>query len=192
MSIEWNIKVRLLHWALALTVTFQQFTSLVMSDPGTQYLFPYHQYLGVGAATVLLLFWLYSYAAYDLVLLFPWGRAGRRAVLSEVRDVLRGHLPAEGHRLGLSSFIHGLGILAATGCAVTGLVMFAMIPPGHVGPPEDPIAFTRYTLTHKFFGELLWAYWIGHALMTVVHEAAGHRVLRDIFWQAARKHRAGR
>ncbi len=183
MAGEWNIKVRLLHWALALTVTFQQLTSLAMSDPGTQYLFPPHEYVGVAAALVLLLFWLYSYAVYDLALLFPWGRAGRRAVLAEVRGLVRGRLPAAGHRTGLSSFIHGVGILAATGCAATGLVMYAMISPGHVGPPDDAIAFTRYTLTHKFFGQLLWIYWIGHVVMSVVHEMAGHRVLRDIFWR---------
>ena len=77
-STVWSAKVRQLHWAMVVTITFQQFSALFMSDPGTQFLFPYHRLVGVAAALVVLLFWLYSYAVYDLSLLFPWGREGRR------------------------------------------------------------------------------------------------------------------
>lgn len=177
----WDVNTRLLHWAIAITVTFQQFSSIWMSDQGTQYLFPYHRIIGAVTAAVLLLFWLYSYAIYDFKILFPWGRESRREVKRELFALFHLHLPASGHRVGLSSFIHGLGVLALTGCAVTGIVMFTMIPPGHVGPPEDPIAFTRYTLQHKFFGEALWFYWIGHIVFAVVHQMSGDNVFKAIF-----------
>jgi len=181
MEKGWDIKLRLLHWGIAVTVTFQQFSSLYMSDPGTQYLFPYHRIVGAVAAAILLLFWLYSYAIYDIRVLFPWGRASRAEVRRETVALLRGRLPSSGRRIGLSGFIHGLGLLALTGCAVTGVIMFAMIPPGHVGPPDDAIAFTRYTLQHKFFGQLLWLYWCGHVAFALVHQLSGDNVFGAIF-----------
>ena len=181
MSRDWSLAVRLLHWGIALTASFQQLSSLFMSDPGSQFLFPWHRIVGALAALVLLLFWLYSYAVYDLKLLFPWGRDGRRAIFAEGRALLHGRLPDSGRGRGLSSFVHGLGLLAMSGCAATGLVMFAMIPPGHVGPPADGIAFTRYTLQHKFFGELLWYYWCGHVAFAVLHQLRGDRVFAAIF-----------
>ena len=180
-STVWSAKVRQLHWAMVVTITFQQFSALFMSDPGTQFLFPYHRLVGVAAALVVLLFWLYSYAVYDLSLLFPWGREGRRLAWAELRGILQRRLPPAGHRVGLSSFVHGLGILAASGAALTGLVIFAMVPPGHVGPPEDPLAFTRYVLMHKFFGEALWVYWFGHIAFALAHQLAGDRVFGAIF-----------
>lgn len=181
MEKVWDLNIRLMHWAIAVTVTFQQFTSLWMSDPGSQYLFSYHRLVGPAAALVLLLFWLYSYAIYDLKYLFPWGREGRREIVREGRALLHGRLPGSGRGIGLSGFIHGLGVLAASGCALTGIVMFAMIPPGHAGPPEDPLAFTRYTMQHKFFGEMLWIYWCGHVGFALLHQLAGHKVMGTIF-----------
>lgn len=111
----WDIKLRLLHWAIALTATFQQLSSMYMSNPGTQFLFPYHRIVGAVAAIVLLLFWLYSYAIYDLKMLFPWGRDARREVLRESFALFRGRLPRTGRGIGLSGFVHGLGLLALSG-----------------------------------------------------------------------------
>jgi hypothetical protein len=184
---EWDGYIRLLHLGIAITVTFQQFTSIWMSDPGTQYLFPYHRVIGLIAAIVVLLFWLYSYAIYDLKYLFPWGRDSRTEVWRESSALFLGRLPSSGREIGLSGFIHGLGLLAVSGCALTGLIMFAMIPPGHLGPPEDPIAFTRYTLLHKFFGEALWAYWFGHIGFALIHLLAGDNVFGAIFGYRRKK-----
>ncbi len=181
MQENWDNNTRLIHWALSITVVFQQVSSIWMSDPGTQYLFPYHRIIGAIAVVVVLLFWLYSYAIYDFKIHFPWGKASRREIWQELKGLLHRKLPASGRRIGLSSFVHGLGILALTGCAITGIIMFAMIPPGHVGPPEDPIAFTRYTLQHKFFGEMLWLYLCGHVIFAVIHQLSGDNVFGAIF-----------
>lgn len=181
MERSWDINVRLLHWTIAVVVTFQQFSSIWMSDQGTQYLFPYHRIAGALAAIVALLFWLYSYAIYDLKYLFPWGQTARREVVREARALFRGRLPASGRGIGLSGFFHGLGLLALSGCGLTGVIMFAMIPPGHIGPPDDPIAFTHYTLMHKYFGQALWLYWFGHVGFALIHQFAGDNVLRAIF-----------
>ena len=102
-------------------------------------------------------------------------------MIRELLGLLKRQLPASGNRIGLSSFIHGLGILALTGCAVTGMIMFSMIPPGHSGPPDDSMAFTRYTLQHKFFGEALWVYVYGHVIFAVIHQLKGDNVMDAIF-----------
>lgn len=186
MTYDWDIKTRFLHWAIALTVTFQQFSSIWMSDQGSQYLFDYHRILGALVAAVLLVFWLYSYAIYDFRILFPWGKESRQLVKRELIALFHRRLPEAGHRIGLSSFIHGLGVLALTGCAVTGMIMFSMIPPGHSGPPDDPIAFTRYTMQHKFFGEALWVYWFGHVAFAILHQLRGDNVFGAIFGMGGR------
>ncbi len=182
MQQSWDINTRLIHWALLISVLFQQFSSIWMSDQGTQFLFPYHRMIGALAAAVVLVFWLNSYALYHFRELFPWGKQARAQVLRELSGLLQRQLPASGNRIGLSSFIHGLGILALSGCAVTGMIMFSMIPPGHSGPPDDPMAFTRYTLQHKFFGELLWVYVSGHVAFALIHQLKGDKVFRAIFY----------
>lgn len=183
-STTWSAASRLLHWAIVIAITFQQASSLFMSDPGTQFLFLPHRYVGLLAGVILALFWCYSYAIYDLPLLFPWNREGLRVVGGELLGLARLHLPIPGRRPGLSSFVHGLGILAATGCAVTGVVIHAMLPSGHAGPPDDPVAFTRYVLSHKFFGELLWAYCVGHVVFALLHQFTGSNVFGAIFGRA--------
>lgn len=181
MQQNWNINTRRIHWALLITVIFQQFSSIWMSDQGTQFLFPYHRIIGAIASAVVLLFWLNSYAIYHFKELFPWNKQARGEVLRELAGLFKRKLPASGNRIGLSSFIHGLGILALTGCAVTGMIMFSMIPPGHSGPPDDPMAFTRYTLQHKFFGEVLWVYVGGHVAFALLHQLSGDKVFGAIF-----------
>ena len=177
----WDMNVCKLHWAIATVVTFQQFSSLWMSDPGTQYLFPFHRIIGAMAVVVLVVFWIYSHVYGEFAILFPWGRTARREVMQDGLRIIHGRLPVSGRRVGLSGFVHGLGLLALTGCGLTGIVMFTMIPPGHIGPPDDPIAFTRYTLQHKFFGELLWWYWWGHVAFALAHQMRGDNVFGAIF-----------
>ncbi len=180
-SKEWDLYTRLLHWVIAVTVTFQLFSSLFMANTGTQFLFPVHEIVGLLATLTVLIFWLYAFAIYELPILFPWNRTGLRIVASETLNLLRGQLPEAGHRIGLSSFVHGLGLLALTGNALSGIILFNMVPPGHQLPPSDPMAFTRYSITHKFFGDLLWAYWLGHIIFTLLHQFSGNNVLRSIF-----------
>jgi hypothetical protein len=67
------------------------------------------------------------------------------------------------------------------GCVVTDMIMFSMITPGYSGPPDDPMAFTRYTLQHKFFGEVLWIYVSGHEAFAVIHQLKGNNVFGSIF-----------
>lgn len=178
---HYSLPLRLLHGAIAVLASFQQISSLWMSDPGTQWLFPFHRILGVVAVLAVLLFWMHGYAMQNTGRLFPWGKTGRAQVLADGRSLLRGQLPPVTGQPGLAAFGHGIGILLLTGCAITGLVMFSMIPPWHDGPPASPMAFTRWTLTHKWFGQWLWWYWLGHIGFALLHHWRGERVFAAMF-----------
>jgi len=186
-SKDWSLNTRLLHWGIAVTVTFQLFSSLFMADTATQYLFPIHEIVGMVASLILLVFWLYAFAVYELPILFPWNGKGFRAAGSEIAGLFRGRLPEEGRRVGLSSMVHGLGLLALTGNAITGVVLFTMVPPGHHAAPSDTFAFTRYSIDHKFFGDLLWIYWFGHIAFALLHQFAGDNVLGKMFGLSRRR-----
>lgn len=181
MRQHWDAITRLLHWIIMLTVTFQLFSSIYMSNPGTQYLFPIHEYVGLVSAAAILFFWMYSFSVHDWSVLFPWNSEGLATVWDELIGILRLRLPKAGRRVGLSGFVHGLGLLALTGGAVTGVFIYLIVPGGQHANPSDGAIFTHLSLLHAFFGELVWAYWIGHAAFAVLHQLAGTRVFRDIF-----------
>jgi cytochrome b561 len=179
----WSASTRALHWGLAATITFQLFTGLYISTPGTLAFFYFHEWSGLLSAGVILVVWLWSYANYDLPLLFPWTRAGLADVVTDLRGLLRGTLPRAGRVRGLSSFVHGLGLLAVTGMAVTGTLIFLVIPGGHGARPAstDYGIFTSLSLLHKDIAVLVWIYWFGHIAFALAHQVRGGHVLGGIF-----------
>jgi hypothetical protein len=56
--------------------------------------------------------------------LYPWNYEGISIVLAENKDIFTGKMPMQGNRIGISSFVHGLGLLAITGVAITGIIIF--------------------------------------------------------------------
>lgn len=178
---EWDTNTRILHWLLVITVLFQLGSSLFMADTPTQFLFPVHELMGLISAATIVLFWLYAYANGDLRILLPWNAAGAGAIARDLLGMLRGRLPPAGRRIGLSSFVHGLGLLALTGSGFTGVILFFLAPMGSHASPANALEFTHMSLDHKFFGELVWAYLIGHVFFALLHEVRGGRILRGIF-----------
>jgi cytochrome b561 len=175
-SERWDSVIRLLHWALMIMISFQLFGGLLVSTPGTLFYYYAHQRGGLLSAAAVLVFWLWSYANYDLPLLFPWSRKGMEDVKADVHAMRHGTLPSPGRRRGLSSFVHGLGLLAVTGMAVTGVFIFLTVPGGR-GAWDDTTsygAFTDFVLLHKLISYLVWIYWFGH-----VGFAAAHLVRRS-------------
>lgn len=179
----WDIPTRVLHWALAIIITIQLGTGLVIATPGTRVYFYLHEYVGLVAGLVIVLHWLWSAANYDLRLLFPWGGDGWKTVNAEVCDLLHGKLPPGGRRAGLSSFVHGLGLLAVTAMAVTGFVIFLVVPEGR-GAMADSThfrAFTSLSAVHAFFSWFIWAYWVGHVATGLLHHIRREPVFAEIF-----------
>ncbi|WP_298135201.1 cytochrome b/b6 domain-containing protein, partial [Acidiferrobacter sp.] len=98
-------------------------------------------------------------------------------------DVFQGKLPGSGDTLGLSSFAHGVGLLAVSGMAITGLLMYMEIPGGY-GLSLHSTAYALFTTlatTHLWLSYLVWAYLIGHVFFAALQQVLGHNVLRHFY-----------
>ena len=180
---EWDGFTRILHWGLTLCITFQLFTGLFVSAPNTLRYFHWHEYGGLTAAAVILLHWIWSFTIRDLGVLFPWNPKAFKHVKEEAMGLLRGHIPAAGRQAGLSSFIHGFGLLAMSGMAVTGVFLFVFIPVrlGGMDPSTAPAAITALSVIHGSLSYVAWTYWVGHVGFAILHQLRGNRVFGAIY-----------
>lgn len=192
----WTPATKFLHTGMAVTVTLQLFLSLIMQVPhphraptaGGLLFFRLHEWIGLAAVAVIAAHWVYS-ALFagdaDFRHLFPWHRAGRAVIRRDIRSLLSGHFP-EDTGGGLSGFIHGLGLLAVTGMAVSGLALFFVFDHG--------TATARHAaVLHSFVANFAWAYWYGHVGMTLIHAWRRDGVVTGIFGRTLpRKGPAGR
>ncbi len=180
---SWDNGTRLLHWGLAVMISFQIFSGLLVATPGTLVYFYVHEWGGLATTVVIALNWFWSYANYDLALLFPWNDAGMADVVAELQKLRCGRLPRPGRVRGLSSFGHGLGLLAVTGMAVTGTLIYVVIPGGlgALAHSRHYMAFTDLVRLHKVIAGLVWVYWVGHVGFAFLHQVHGGRVFGGIF-----------
>lgn len=175
---------RILHWGLALTISAQLVSGLLVADPQTRMFFYFHEWDGLAASAFIAVTWLWMYAIEDLGTLFPWSRAGLRVVWADIRGLLQGTLPTGGPgHVGFASFGHGLGLLAVTGMALTGIWIFFVIPGGHGAAvaSTDFREFMQVSWLHKTISYFVWAYWIGHIGFAVLHQIKGTPIFRAIF-----------
>lgn len=175
------LSTRLVHAGLALAVSTQLATSLVMEGPtetsAGDILFQAHRYSGFAALAFALLFWLtltFRRRGTAAGALFPWLSAGRRTAFladlsSHLRSAFRGRLPAYEETGPLASAVHGLGLLLMTVMAVSGGVYAAQVWADLQSPePDGSLAMT----VHFALANLVWAYLIGHAGMATIHHFA--------------------
>jgi len=183
---NWSLPTRFLHVGLVMTVTLQLLISLGMvtpDDKGPQLgktLFEAHEIIGLTALAIVLMHWVWSvfnHADGGLKHLFPWRGEARQQVISEAKGLLRFEMPEGGVRGGLPGFIHGLGLLAVTGIAVTGGMLFILFPE-HGEPGALAEAFAE---VHEGIATLVWAYWIGHGGIAILHHMSGHDYVRNMF-----------
>ncbi len=176
---RWDRATRFLHLGLALTVSLQLLNSLVMEAPEPDHpltglealLFHSHEWLGMTTLAVVLLHWAWSLwgaGGVGIRHLFPWQAADRAAITQELRGLLTLRLPAGGPPGKLSGLIHGLGILAVTGAALTGAVLFFALPENG----QLNLATDAAKEVHEFIATFVWAYWIGHVAMGLLHHFA--------------------
>lgn len=179
----WDLATRLLHWLLAITITLELATSFLIDDSATRVYFYIHEYVGLAAAAAVLLHWMWSFANYDVQLLFPWSGENRQRVKTELRAFLHGRLPMGGRQAGLSSFVHGFGMLAVLGMGLTGFFIYLVVPGGRGAMANSTHfeAFTNLSAIHVFFTWFVWAYWLGHVASTLAHVLQRDRVLAPIF-----------
>ena len=188
----WPLMTRAAHWGLAVTISLQLLSGLFVADPNTRIYFYFHEYDGLAASFSILVIWLAVYTYQEGGLLFPWNTQGMAAVRRDISALFRKRvLPPGGQTVGLASFIHGLGLLAVTAMALTGLWIFFIIPGGrgaHVSS-SDFQAFTEASAIHAFFSYFVWVYWIGHIGFGIAHQLEGTPIFRGIFWRPASQQR---
>lgn len=184
----WDRATRFLHMGLALTVSLQLLNSLVMEAPEPDHplsglealVFHSHEWLGMTALAVVLLHWAWSLwgaGGVGMRHLFPWGAAERTAIAQELRGLLTLRLPPGGPKGKLSGLIHGLGILAVTGAGLTGAVLFFALPENG----QTNLVTGAAKEVHEFIAGFVWAYWIGHVAMGLLHHVfTRDTTLRDM------------
>ncbi len=179
---------RALHALLALAVTHQLLVSLVMEEPeegeAEGLLFELHETVGLVTLGILLAFWLWTLVRRDETppgALFPWLSSARLRELAadtgrHLAALARLRLPEYRPAAPLAAAVHGLGLLAVTGSALSGFAWWL----GEEGLLAHGLAEAAEEV-HELFGSLVWAYLVGHAGMAVLHRLAGHDEIGAMF-----------
>ena len=188
VSTVWARQTRFLHFGLATTVTFQLFMSLAMEAPKAgrtrsaieSLSFEAHEWVGMAALAIVMAHWIWSLTARDnsnIRHLFPWGKKGLASVMQDLQGLMKMKLPEGGGRGGLPGFVHGLGFLAATGMALTGGVLFFVLPEDG---SRNELARLFHNI-HGFIANFVWAYWGGHLATAILHKKMGHDTVKNMF-----------
>ncbi len=147
-------------------------------------LFEAHELVGLSAVVVVLAFWGWIAVRRNepgLGEMLPWFSATRRQALGEDFrrhwDALKsGHLPQYQPHSPFVNAIHGLGLLTATGMALTGLTWWLGEDLGLLGGLGEAAEEI-----HELLSNLMWAYLIGHAGLAVIHQLKGEPIVREMF-----------
>ena len=190
---KYDRTTRWLHAGLALTVVIQLASSqlMVVPHPGRapvafgNALFLVHRWSGITVVGLLLLHWLWQLGGHlsnGWGHLFPWFSARRMQRLMDDLKALPGWLrngfpDQQKETLPMAGAIHGLGLLAVSGMAVTGgTIFFAMGPDGGMAPWVHTVAEI-----HSFIAGFMWAYLFGHAGIALLHQLRESPLITDMF-----------
>ena len=184
---------RWLHAGIALAVMTQLVSSQLMEVPQPGRLvvgaghsfFTVHRWSGMSVLSLLVLHWLWHIAGHVPLgwgHLYPWfSRVRLRKVLSAVKALppwIRGQIPAGGEEtVPLAGAVHGLGLLVATAMALTGgTIFFGMAPDGSMSAFLEEVKEI-----HGFMANFIWAYFVGHVGMAVLHQWRGEPLISKMF-----------
>jgi len=188
-TLKHSIATRLVHMGLAIAVTLQLLTSLILVAPAPDATgnvwFEVHEYSGLSAMTFVLLFWLVVTARHvgtGWGMLFPWlSRARLAAVWADVKAhfaALRHlRLPIHDDRSPLASAVHGLGLLLITAMASSGTLYYFI----NAGNPDAGGLIGVAMFIHLTLANLVWAYLIGHAGLAVLQHFLGTMRLSEMW-----------
>lgn len=189
---KYDRMTRWLHAGIALGVTAQLGLSLVMQAPDDQdevlasglplQLFEAHENIGMALLALLALHWLWSLSGHiqdGFAHLFPWFSKQRMdKVMADIDQVIKLKMPDPEISNALAGAVHGLGLLAATGMAATGAVIFFNLNliTGHM----TELGETFHNM-HGVIALLMWAYLIGHIAVAIMHKRMGHTNVKEMF-----------
>lgn len=188
---QWSKTTRWLHALIAITITGQLISSLILVPPDEmeeatflgKMAMETHEFVGLMAATLLLLHWLWSFiSSSDIKLskLFPLSASAYKQIVAEVSYLFKhGRLPSTDSHGGLASLFHGFGIIIASAVAFSGAGLYYVMDFTTKGF-ENPL-FEQIAEVHELFGNLMWFYLITHVAAAVWHEYSGERVVKLMF-----------
>jgi cytochrome b561 len=181
---------RILHLLVALGVTSQMVTSLVMIYPKPGRLpnqwYEVHEAVGITLLGVVSVHWLWALSRTVLrgeaLMLFPWFSAAKlRALWADVVETMdglrHGQLPNGRDTKPLPAAVQGAGLLLALFMAGTGTALaVGMAPDGGLS-----LTLRAVKEIHEAAAPLMWAYLIAHPLLGLAHQMAGHQTLNRMF-----------
>ena len=183
---NWSLHTKFLHLGLVATVTAQLFISLVMSAPDEKNqsvlghtAYEMHEIIGLTALAIVLIHWAWSLLSKregGIKRFFPLGSQGRGMIVQDVKNILRRNFTAINEN-GLPSLIQGLGLLAVTGAAMSGLVIFLTLP--ETGKPGN--VAEAFMELHEGITTFVWIYWGGHGGAALLHHFSGSDIVRRMF-----------
>lgn len=185
MASDRNWLTKTLHGLLAVAVIHQLIiiNFMVAPKPGRaeNFAFELHEWVGLTSLGLVSGYWFWTLVRRGEIrfgVLVPW--FSRNATVAVWRDFLvhlsawrRGRLPDVGSHP-FAQAVHGLGLLIVSVMALTGAVSLVSAVPESLR--------TAGMSVHEASSKLVWAYVIGHASLALLHEVAGHRVFRQMFW----------
>lgn len=193
MNTSRSITTRILHFLLLAIVIHQLIGSNFIERPlpGEAPELPYqlHTWVGIAGFIAVFAFWIWSLirrGETSFSALIPWfSSAHRQALSADIRKHMRllsaFRLPDDDHG-GLSSAVHGLGLLVVTAMATTGTLYYFVFQGTSLG---------RFILeVHETLSALMWAYLIGHAALAVIHHLIGHPIFARMFWPLSDRSRS--
>lgn len=175
---------RILHLLLVLSVLHQLISSQFISRPlpgdAPSTLFMLHEYIGLASFVLVFVFWIWTLLRHGetrLAKLFPWFsprqiEAAARDAFALAQAMIRRDVSNHGSG-DMASAVHGLGLLAFTGMAMTGTAYFLL----------HGTALARDAMhLHGALSKLMWIYLFGHAGMAALHHLLGSDILMRMFW----------
>jgi len=180
---------RWLHAGIALGISAQLGLSLFMEAPDDKKLvtgmplelFEAHESIGMILLIAIILHWLWSLSGHvdgGFGHLFPWfSKEHMGKVIDDSKQALKFNLPDPESSNALAGAVHGLGLLTATGLASTGAVIFFNLSEtGHITELGH-----YFHEIHESLGPLMWAYFIAHFIVAIIHKRMGHSNVKDMF-----------
>lgn len=177
-----SLVTKLLHVCVAGAVIVQLASSRLMITPRPSRppntAFEVHEWVGILTLLVVLAFWAWTLmrtGERSFVTLFPWFSPHRlRRVwldfVAHLHAARRLRFP-DGEGRPFASAMHGLGLQVILVMAASGTLLW--------GGPAGWRPSVR--AVHEFFANLAWAYLMAHVTLALLHETAGHGLLRTMF-----------
>jgi len=183
--------IQRIHLAIVCLVLFQLFSEQLMEIPkpdkaidDTQALFlllhEWNGFIVLGLAILFLM--LRADKSQERHSLFPWlSVSGWKGLFKEIcNDIpswFKGNLKKPEESFHIASSVHGLGILLLLGLGATGIMVFMGLEPNGYMDRDTKLIKDL----HSDMGDLIWVFVLGHSVMALLHQLAGHRVFQSIF-----------